>query len=53
MVSIVIACNKRGAFVQESEAKQSSSSLEGRLDCFVASLLAMKDDATYDQGATR
>ena len=38
----VIVCNKRDAFVHESEAKQSSLSLrEEGLDCFVATLLAM------------
>ena|ERR1700710_415853 len=38
----VIACNKREAFVQGSEAtRQSILQREERPDCFVASLLAM------------
>jgi hypothetical protein len=39
----VIVCNKRKAFVHESEAKQSRI-VGGTLDCFVASLLAMTED---------
>jgi hypothetical protein len=33
----VIVCNKRGAFVHESGAKQSIAPQKERMDCFVAS----------------
>ena len=45
-VFTVIACNKREAFVQGSEAtKQSILSLSGEMDCFAA--LAMTEAGIY------